>query len=103
MCFNNCIPECYFLQGTLQFEVQLDGFRPFKIAIPLADVESFQNHFKKLEYSDQKVAFNEIDQFVITYLKIFNPDNGKKYVFYNSEDETVKAPSFAISVPEIDL
>jgi len=101
--FDNCQPECFFKQGTLQFEIQLNGFRPFNIAIPLAEVESFRIHFSKLEYSAQKIAFNEIDQFVITYVKIFNPDNGKRYVFYNAEDETVKSPSFAISVPQMDL
>ena len=101
--FDNCIPECFFLQGTLQFEIHLNGFRPFNIAIPLAEVESFRLHFDKLQYSEQKIAFNEMDEFVITYLKIFNPDNGKKYVFYNTEDQTVKAPSFAISVPETTL
>ena len=101
--FDNCIPECFFLQGTLQFEVRLNGFRPFNIAIPLAEVESFRLHFNKLEFSEQKIAFNEIDEFVITYLKIYNPNNGKKYVFYNSEDQTIKAPSFAISIPEMEF
>ena len=101
--FNNCIPEYYFLQNTLQFEIHLNGFRPFNIAIPLAEVESFKLNFSKLEYSEQIIAFNEQDEFVITYLKIYNPDNGKKYVFYNTEDQTIKAPSFAISVPESEL
>jgi len=101
--FENCIPECFFLQTTLQFEVRLKGFRPFNIAIPLTEVESFRLNFKKLEYSDHKIVFNEMDEFVITYLKIYNPGNGKKYIFYNSEDQTVRAPSFAISVPEREL
>lgn len=101
--FQSCTPVCFFNQSTLQFEVQLDGFRPFNIGIPLAEVESFRNHFDKLQFSDQKIAFNELDQFVITYVHIFNPDNGKKYIFYNSEDETIHAPTFSISFRDVNL
>ena len=100
--FEHNIPDWYFVQGSLQFEISLSGFKPFMISIPLAEVESFKNHFDKLNFSQQQFAYNEEDEFVVTYLHIYNPDNGKKYIFYNTQDESVKAPTFSISFNDID-
>jgi len=95
--------RCFFIEESLQFEIQINDFKPFKIAIPLSEVESFQNNFNTIEYSSQKIAYNDENEFVVTYIHIYNPSNMKKYVFYNTEDESVRAPSFSISLPKADL
>ena len=101
--FENTRTHSFFIEESLQFEIQLNEFKPFKISIPLAEVESFQNNFEKIQFSNQKFTMNENDQFVITYIHIYNPENEKKYIFYNTEDGTVQAPSFSVSLPKVDL
>ena len=100
--FEHTRPEWFFLQGSLEFEIRMNGFKAFLIGIPLNEVESFKLHFDKLEFSKQKFTYSEEGQFVITYIQIFNPDNGRKYIFYNTAEESIVAPSFSISFSDLD-
>ena len=97
------VKRCFFIEKSLQFEIQILEFKSFKIGIPLAEVESFKNNFNSIEYSNQQIALNDNHEFVVTYLHIYNPTNRKKYIFYNTEDKSVQAPSFSISLPKTDL
>ena len=96
----NCKSTCYLISQTLEMEVQFTDFRPFRIGVPLVDMESFHNDFHKMIFENQRITFNDRDEFVFTYVEIYNPVNGKKYFFHNTADETINAPSFNIHIPE---
>lgn len=94
---------CLFLAENLEFQVYITGFKPFLIDIPLIDVESFRLNIEALDFQDSRISFNRDGEFVIRYLEIYNPINGKKYYFHNNREATVQVPSFNINLPATDL
>lgn len=101
--FERTYSECFFIAEKLRFQVNFGGFKPFEISLPLTEVESFQNNFNQLDFNNYRFALNEHDMFVVTYVEIFNPDNGKKYFFHNTDDKSIKAPPINLSVQGLEF
>jgi hypothetical protein len=101
--FEHCNLEMFFIESSLEFELAFTDFKPFRIGIPLSDVESFRNNSDRLQFENHRITFNDEDQFVISYVEITNPVNGRKYFFHNSNEEALKAPSFNIHLPNSEF
>ena len=54
------------------------------LEVPVSDVNAF-NSDSKLEFHNAKYSLNPDDKFELVYVEVFNPDNGKTYVFDNQE------------------
>ena len=71
--FDKTFSRCFLLAQQLKVQVHFGGFKPFAIAIPLMEIEDFINNFEDLKFTGQRFALNENDNFVVTYVEIYNP------------------------------
>ena len=56
--------------------------------VPTSDVNAFTNA-GKLEFRNTKYGLNPDDKFELVYAEVFNPENGKTYIFNNLEHQSL--------------
>ena len=56
--------------------------------VPTSDVNAFSNA-GKLEFRNAKYGLNPDDKFELIYAEVYNPENGKTYVFDNLERQSL--------------
>lgn len=69
------------------FKIIFTELDPIYIGVPIADAQSFDNNFNKLEFGNTKFALTNDDLIVLQHIEITNPINDKIYV-YDSELST---------------
>ena len=58
------------------------------IEVPVSELDAFSSS-SMLEFHNAKYALNPDDKFELVYAEVFNPDNGKTYVYDNQEYRTL--------------
>ena len=56
--------------------------------VPVGDVNAF-NDSGKLEFRNAKYGLNPDDKFELVYTEVYNPENGKTYIFNNLERQSL--------------
>lgn len=69
---------------TLHFSSMPDIF----LDVPLGEIKSFDKS-SRLEFRNVKYGLNPDDKFEIVYAEVYNPENGKTYIFDNLERKSL--------------
>ena len=69
---------------TLHFNSMPDIF----LDVPLGEIKSFDKS-SRLEFRNVKYGLNPDDKFEIVYAEVYNPENGKTYIFDNLERKSL--------------
>ena len=69
---------------TLHFSTMPDIF----LDVPLGEIKSFDKS-SRLEFRNVKYGLNPDDKFEIVYAEVYNPENGKTYIFDNLERKSL--------------
>ena len=89
-----------FIPEELMFEISFYQFHPFKIEVPIDEIEDFKSNFSKVEFRKEVLLFSESDQFVFNEVEVYNPVSGASYLYKSSDSENMPPPTFTISLPE---
>jgi hypothetical protein len=95
-------PQLYFIPEELKFEIYFNGFEPFEIEVPMAQVEDFKENFSRIKFVDQQITYNELDHFVITEINVYDPVSDAIYAYQRYDSDVLQAPVFPVSLPTID-
>jgi hypothetical protein len=95
-------PSIFFIPEKLAFEMHFQGFEPFLVEVPINEIEGFKKNYLKFTFKDQKITFNEADQFVVLELIVYDPTKRISYPYKSSLSDSITSPSFTISMPQLD-
>ncbi len=70
---------------TLHFSSMPDIF----LDVPLGEIKAFDKS-SRLEFRNVKYGLNPDDKFEIVYAEVYNPENGKTYIFDNLERKSLR-------------
>ena len=75
--------------NSQKLTLQFNSMPNIYLDIPLEEVSEFMDDASKLEFRNTKYGLNSDDKFELVYAEVYNPANGKTYVFNNLQRESL--------------
>jgi hypothetical protein len=74
--------------NTRSLALKISNMPDILIGVPMDEVATFGDG-SKLQFRNAKYALNPDDKFELVYVEVFNPENGKTYVFDNLQRKSM--------------
>jgi tetratricopeptide (TPR) repeat protein len=84
------------------FKIQFKGQEPVILKVPLDEAQNFDQNFSNLRYTRPEFTLSE-NIFYILHLEIFNPGNGKSYIYDSQDVVAFSSTQLNLNFDEINL